>query len=394
MFPFPFSFLGSSISALFNYSASEYCENAATDPTPTVTGTSGGTFTAAEKFFPFQMQFDTSGGKTITIPNTVGSSFTVDWGDTTVTTETGGDISHTYDLGIPTSTVSIGAQGDTGAFTSFQFSNSALSKGDLLDIPQWGSINWSSVGNIFIYCNNPNFQISATDAPNLTNVNSLGYSFYQSTLNSNINHWNVSSIGGMSNTFARAYSFNQDLSSWDVSNVTNMLNMFYIASSFNQDISSWDVSSVTNMSSMLRQTSFNQDISSWDVSSATNMGFMLYAASPFNQNLSSWVLNSSLSTLEYIFGSTSMSTANYTDTIVGWAVTVYKNSAPYTVNMGNQLNREFDRARTSDNASGQTYAAKYGSDWTATGWTDAGDARDYLTGVTANWTITGDTEIN
>jgi len=54
MFPFPFSFLGSSISALFNYSASEYCENAATDPTPTVTGTSGGTFTAAEKFFPFK----------------------------------------------------------------------------------------------------------------------------------------------------------------------------------------------------------------------------------------------------------------------------------------------------------------------------------------------------
>ena len=65
------------------------------------------------------MQFDTSGGKTITIPNTVGSSFTVDWGDTTVTTETGGDLSHTYALGIPTSTVSIGAQGDTGALQIF-----------------------------------------------------------------------------------------------------------------------------------------------------------------------------------------------------------------------------------------------------------------------------------
>ena len=36
-----------SVSAAFNYSASEYCENAATDPTPTITGTSGGTFTAA-----------------------------------------------------------------------------------------------------------------------------------------------------------------------------------------------------------------------------------------------------------------------------------------------------------------------------------------------------------
>jgi len=93
-----------------------------------------------------------------------------------------------------------------------------------------------------------------------------------------------------------------------------------------------------------------------------------------------------------------MSTANYTDTIVGWAVTVYKNSAPYTVDMGNQLNREFDRARTSDSASGQTYAAKYGSDWPSNpageNWTNAGDARDYLTGAIANWSITSDTEIN
>ena len=89
MFPFPFSFLGTSISAAFNYSASAYCQDATSDPTPTITGTSGGTFTAAEKFFPFQMQFDVSGGKTITIPGTVGSSFTVDWGDGNTTTETG-----------------------------------------------------------------------------------------------------------------------------------------------------------------------------------------------------------------------------------------------------------------------------------------------------------------
>jgi len=344
------------------------------------------------------MKFDVSGGKTITIPNTVGSSFTVDWGDGNTTTETGGDISHAYASGLTNKTISIGAQGDTGPFTNFQFSNSSLSKGDLLDIPQWGSINWSYFGNIFAYCNNPNFQISATDAPNLTNVNSLGYSFYKTTLNSNINHWDVSSIEIMSNTFSRSSSFNQDLNSWDVSNVTNMQNMFYIASSFNGDISGWDVSEVTNMAAMLRQTAFNQDISSWDVSKVTNMGTMLYRASLFNQNLSSWALNSSLSSLNYIFGDTNMSTANYTDTIVGWAVTVYKNSAPYTVNMGNQLNMTFDRARTSDNASGQTYAAKYGSDWTATGWQDAGDARDYLTDTLANsganWSITSDQEIN
>ena len=348
-------------------------------------------------YAPFQMQFEVASGvsKTITIPSTKGSSYTVDWGDETTTTESAGDISHTYDGSYPDPTVSIGAEGDSGAFTFFKFGSSASSKGDLLDISQWGSINWSNFVGMFGSCNNPNFQISATDAPNLTNIlDSLSYTFYGSTLNSNINHWDVSSITSMFNTFARAYSFNQDLSSWDVSNVTNMQQMFYIATSFNQDISSWDVGNVTNMNQMLRQTSFNQDISGWDVGNVTNMGLMLYRTTPFNQNLSSWALNSSLSNLGAIFASTGMSTANYTDTIVGWAVTVYKNSAPYTVDMGNQLNMEIDRARTSDSASGQTYANKYGSDWTATGWTNAGDARDYLTDSIANgganWTITGD----
>jgi len=100
MFPFPFSFLGTSVSAAFNYSASAYCQNAS-DPTPTVTGTSGGTFTAAEKFFPFQMQFEVASGvsKTITIPSTVGSSYTVDWGDGATTTESTGTITHTYNDG-------------------------------------------------------------------------------------------------------------------------------------------------------------------------------------------------------------------------------------------------------------------------------------------------------
>ena len=62
--------------------------------------------------------------------------------------------------------------------------------------------------------------------------------------------------------------------------------------------------------------------------------------------------------------------------------------------MNLQYGRIFDCSRTSDNASGQTYAAKYGGDWTATGWTTAGDARDYLTGTTANWNIANDSTQN
>lgn len=100
-------------------------------------------------YLPFQMQFEVTSGvsKTITIPATVGSSFTVDWGDGATTTETGGSISHTYNDGSNTDvtnpTVSIGAEGDTGAFTSFGFAYGG-SASSLLDVPQWGDIVWSS----------------------------------------------------------------------------------------------------------------------------------------------------------------------------------------------------------------------------------------------------------
>ena len=276
-------------------------------------------------FQPFQMQFDTSGGKTITIPNTVGSSFTVDWGDTTVTTETGGDISHTYASGIPTSIVSIGAFGDTGAFTTFRFNNGG-SKDDLLDVPQWGSIVFTTLEQMFRGCQNTSFQISATDAP---------------------------TIIGTGTSITMAY-------------------MFFNADYFNSDISHWDISNITGSGSSVRD--------------------MFNSANNFNQNLSSWNIQA---TQAYaMLASCGMSTENFTDTIVGWAVTVYKNSGLYNVGLAANYGRTFDCSRTSDNASGQTYAVKYGSDWTATGWTDAGDAFDYLTGATANWTISNYTPQN
>ncbi len=382
MFPFPFSFLGTSVSAAFNYSASAYCQDAS-DPTPTITGTSGGTFTAAEKFFPFQMQFDTSGGKTITIPSTIGSSFTVDWGDGNTTTETGGDISHTYASGIPTSIVSIGAEGDTGAFTTLKFNNSG-SASDLIDIPQWGSIVWSSFYRTFKGCNNTSFtQISATDNPISNNVILMNEMFRDATyFNGYVNGFDTSNVENMQYVFRDAINFNQDISSWDTSNVENMGFMFDNASSFNQDISSWDTSNVTTMIYMFyKATNFNQDISGWDVSSVTTITNMFRgipsAPTTFNQNLSTWNLNTSSFVAQTTFRYSGMSTANYTDTIVGWANYVYTNSAPYNVDMSTQTDRTFDRARSG-----------------GANFTDAGAARDYLTGATANWTITGDIEIN
>ncbi len=339
--------------ATFSYSASAFCVDAS-NQTPSIT-TPGGTFTSQDiTFRPFQMQFDTSGGKTITIPGTVGSSFTVDWGDTTVTTETGGTISHTYASGRATSTVSIGAQGDTGAFTAFRNANQTSDDVEnyLLDIPQWGSIQWSTMKKTFRKATNSSFAISATDTPDFSNLTTIQEMFNQAQMG------NISTSGNLAN--------------WDVSNVTTLT---YLAEG---------------------SLNFNPDITGWNTQSVTSAYFPF--GSSFNRNLSDWPLNASLTNFGAIFYLTSMSTENYTDSIVGWAVTVYKQSAPYNVSMINQSGRTFDNSRTSDNASGQTYAAKYGSDWPSDpageNWTDAGDARDYLAGATAGWTISADNRIN
>jgi hypothetical protein len=80
-----------------------------------------------------------------------------------------------------------------------------------------------------------------------------------------------------------------------------------------------------------------------------------------------------------MFRSSGMSTANYTDTIVGWANYTTTNGAPYNVSMSTQTGMIYDTSRSG----GANFA-------------DAGAARTYLTTATptgAGWTISGDTVI-
>jgi len=142
----------------------------------------------------------------------------------------------------------------------------------------------------------------------------------------------------------------------DLSSVTDMFRMFNVATSLvgNSSFENWDVSNVINMSSMFQSaSSFNQNLGIWEISSVTNMLAM--------------------------FINSGMSTANYTDTIVGWANYTTTNGAPYNVNMSTQTGMTFDTSRSG----GANFA-------------DAGAARTYLTTATptgAGWTISGDTVI-
>src|SRR5690554_80790 len=157
----------------------------------------------------------------------------------------------------------------------------------LMDIEQWGDVQWSTMENAFR--DSSLFTISATDTLDLSKVTNMSNMFSSSSFNQPIEHWDVSNVTDMSGMFSRARRFNQSLKQWNVSNVTNMGGMFQNASAFNQSLEQWDVSNVTNMGGMFQNTSaFNQPLERWDVSNVTNMDGMFQNATVFNQPLEQW----------------------------------------------------------------------------------------------------------
>ncbi|CAM1343569.1 BspA family leucine-rich repeat surface protein [Tenacibaculum amylolyticum] len=238
----------------------------------------------------------------IPIHNALNYDYHIDWGDGIIERNVTGDSFHTYaNPGVYTVKI-IGDFPHLYLYkTRPQFARGVRSNtnnGQLMSVEQWGAIEWASFYGMFYGAEN--LEINATDAPNLTNVQS------------------------MERAFVNATNFNNDISNWDVSNVTNMSQMFLNATSFNQDISGWNTSKVTTMASMFRwASSFNQDISAWDTSKVTSMDAMFNYATNFNQNLGDWSLVSikgtSSNNVTFMLADSGMSSVNYGETLKGWA---------------------------------------------------------------------------
>lgn len=234
----------------------------------------------------------TSNNTSITIPTrptaTLIYNYDVDWESDGIWDDLGvtGNITHDYAVE-GTYQVSI-----RGQFPSIYFNNVG-DKNKIININQWGNIEWKNMIKAFMGCSN--LQSTATDAPDL------------------------SAVTNMHRMFTFCNSFNGDLSAWNVSSVKNMSQMFWSATSFNSNLSSWNVSSVTNMSYMFWNTnSFNSDLSTWDVSSVTSMNEMFRACYSFNQNLGSWDM-SSVTNVNQMFRNTGLSMTNYDNTLIGWS---------------------------------------------------------------------------
>ncbi len=178
----------------------------------------------------------------------------------------------------------------SGDFSHIHLANEGDRK-KLLEIEQWGDVAWSTMKEAFYGASN--LQITAPDAPDLSEVESLRAMFRGATsMNADIGNWDTGNVTNMIRMFWRASSFNRDIGDWDTGNVTLMSYMFFGASSFNQDIGDWDTGNVIDMNGMfVGAKSFNQDIGGWDTGSVAYMYRMFMDASSFNQDIGEWDTN-------------------------------------------------------------------------------------------------------
>ena len=229
----------------------------------------------------FIAEFDTtqvspgsSNSKQVTLPLVSGVSydFIVYWGD--------GSISEIKDSSAAEKTHTYEEEGVydikiIGSFPQLAFYQVGVPMDVLkvLDVKQWGTNTWSTMRNMFAGgCKN--LQMSAADAPDLSNVTDLVNMFGgATTFNGSIGHWDTSNVKDMMAMFSNARAFNQDIGEWDTSNVKSMIHMFNSADSFNQDIGRWNTANVTSMRNMFLGTNivFNQDLSGWGVGNVEPM---------------------------------------------------------------------------------------------------------------------------
>jgi len=163
-----------------------------------------------------------------------------------------------------------------------------------------------------------------------------------------IGTWDTSNATNMNGMFFRCYNFNQDISGWDTSNVTNMAGMFQGANKFNQPIASWDVSNVTSMNRMFNMwiddNAFNQPLDGWDTSNVADFTNMFFSQNDnysrfWAQDIAALPLRKAGVNMTNLFYSRGGNYYGqpYSETLIGFANTVYDQNGPFTVQLTSSL---------------------------------------------------------
>ncbi len=229
----------------------------------------------------------------IPIMTTTGTGYNVDCNDDGTLETMGETGSYTCSYGSAgTYTIRIiDNNGDKKGFRRIRF-GSGTDAEKLIDIKQWGTAIWSSMSSAFRDANNTT--VSATDAPDLSNVGSLSNMFRNcAQADPDTSGWDISNITNLSYMFRDATNANPDVGSWDTSNVQNFSGLFYNAVNATPVTTTsgniWNTGSATKMKHMFRgATVADPNTSGWDVSNVTTMAYMFREADTANPDVSQW----------------------------------------------------------------------------------------------------------
>ncbi len=224
----------------------------------------------------------------INIDESLTYNYTIDWGDGQIENSMASiDIKHTYDV---PGTYIISISGIFPRFISGESSNNNTDHEKLIDVLQWGNIQWSSMRDAFRSCVNMR-KITASDTPNLSNVKDMSGMFESATnfTEGGLDNWDVSNVKDMAFTFASTDVFDEDISNWNTESLEVMKHMFRDALAFNQPIGDWDISKVNSLTETFAGAkTFNQPLNSWDTSNIVSLSKTFIVASSFNQPLDNW----------------------------------------------------------------------------------------------------------
>ena len=221
----------------------------------------------------------TLANETVTLPMTVTSPVTIDWGDGTTTTQ-GAPFTKVYaTAGDYHIKVNITASREV---TNFRFGNTG-DRLKLIDVRNWGWAKFGTIGGNFWGCSNLE-KITAEDTPRDL-VNMANFFNGCSKLNQIDNfNWDTTNVTTMSNLFFNCSLFNLAVNQLSTANVTDMSGIFYGCSIFNRPLSNWDTTKATSMENMFALASaFNQPVSTFNTINVTNMRDMFNSAIAFNQ---------------------------------------------------------------------------------------------------------------